>query len=145
MIQAGDGDVSKHNAVAILANPDLAGDDPADELLLNNSPENDGEYNSCPNELYLDHFVDGFNNPVIDPETDHSLNPDACFDGLCPIRTYLTLVPCSQDFENQVPASVTVQFIDHERVRAELLGEHDGHLLGDDPPGRHRRADRHLH
>jgi hypothetical protein len=67
VIQAGDGDVSKHNAVAILANPDLAGDDPADELLLNNTPENDGEYNSCPNQLYLDHFVDGFDNPVIDP------------------------------------------------------------------------------
>ena len=111
VIQAGDGDVSKHNAVAILANPDLAGDDPADELLLNNTPENDGEYNSCPNQLYLDHFVDGFDNPVIDPDTGQSLNPEACDGGLCPIRTYLTLVPCTQDFENQVPASVTVQFV----------------------------------
>lgn len=109
LIQAADGDVSKHNAVAILANPDLAGDDPANELLLNNTPENDGEYNACPNQLYLDHFVDGFNNPVIS-NSDTSLNPNACDDGLCPIRTYLTLVPCSQDFENQVPSSVTVQF-----------------------------------
>lgn len=105
VIQAIDGDVSKHNAVAILANPDLAGDAPANELLLNNTAENDGEYNSCANQLYLNHFVDGTTNGAID-----SLNPEACDDDTCPIRTYLTLVPCSQDFENQVPAEVTVQF-----------------------------------
>jgi len=99
------GDVSKHNAVAILANPDLAGDSPANQLLLNNTPSNDGEYNACPNQLYLDHFVDGTPNPVV-----QSLSPDDCTDGQCPIRTYLTLVPCSEDFENQIPSSVTVQF-----------------------------------
>jgi len=99
------GDVSKHNAVAILANPDLAGDDPANELLLNNTPDNDGEYNSCPNELYLNHFVDGTPDPVT-----QQFNADDCTDDQCPIRTYLTLVPCSEDFENQIPAEVTVQF-----------------------------------
>jgi hypothetical protein len=110
VIKTADGDVSKHNAIAILANPDLAGDAPSNELLLNNTPQNDGEYNSCPNQLYLNHFVDGYDNPVIDPDTGVSLNPAACADGVCPIRTYLTLVPCSQDFENQVPSEVTVQF-----------------------------------
>lgn len=110
VIRSADGDVSKHNAVAILANPDLAGDAPANQLLLNNTPQNDGEYNACANQLYLNHFVDGYNNPVIDPDTGVSLNPDACDGGDCPIRTYLTLVPCSQDFENQVPSAVTVQF-----------------------------------
>jgi hypothetical protein len=109
VIQAADGDVSKHNAIAILANPDLAGDAPANELLLNNTPENDGEYNACPNQLYLDHFVDGFNNPVIDDDAT-TLNATACEGGVCPIRTYLTLVPCSQDLENNIPAEVTVQF-----------------------------------
>jgi hypothetical protein len=110
VIKTADGDVSKHNAIAILANPDLAGDAPSNELLLNNTPQNDGEYNSCPNQLYLNHFVDGYDNPVIDPDTGVSLNPAACAGGVCPIRTYLTLVPCSQDFENQVPSEVTVQF-----------------------------------
>lgn len=110
VIQAIDGDVSKHNAVAILANPDLAGDDPANELALDNTPEHDGEYNSCANQLYLDHFVDGYNNPVISDDDAPSLNPNACAGGVCPIRTYLTLVPCSQDFENNVPSDVTVQF-----------------------------------
>jgi hypothetical protein len=37
-------------------------------------------------------------------------NPIWCAEGDCPIRTYLTLVPCSQDFENQIPGEVTVQF-----------------------------------
>ncbi|MEO8601615.1 MAG: hypothetical protein ABI629_03460 [bacterium] len=99
------GDVSKHNAIAILANPDLAADGEANQLLLDNTAEHDGEYNACPNQLYLDHFVDGTPNPVV-----QSLNPDACTGGQCPIRTYLTLVPCSQDFENNIPAAVTVQF-----------------------------------
>jgi hypothetical protein len=105
VILSSTGDVSKHNAVAILANPDLAGDSPANQLLLNNTPSNDGEYNACANQLYLDHFVDGTPDLVV-----QSLNPDACTDGQCPIRTYLTLVPCSEDFENQLPSSVTVQF-----------------------------------
>ena len=105
LIRTVDGDVSKHNAVAILANPDLAGDAPANELLLNNTPQNDGEYNACPNQLYLNHFVDGVNNPVAGV-----LDGTACEGDICPIRTYLTLVPCSQDFENVVPEDVTVQF-----------------------------------
>jgi hypothetical protein len=105
LIRANDGDVSKANALAILANPDLAGGDPANVLTLDNSPLHDGEYNSCPNTWMLDHFVDGAQDQVVE-----SLNPVWCEDDECPIRTYLTLIPCTQDFENQVPASVTVQF-----------------------------------
>lgn len=105
VIRDWDGDVSKHNAIAILANPDLASADPATELLLDNSVLHDGEYNSCPNQLLLDHFVDGTPNPVV-----QELNPLWCSDGDCPIRTELTLVPCSEDFENVIPSSVTVQF-----------------------------------
>ncbi|MFN8642211.1 MAG: hypothetical protein U0802_11325 [Candidatus Binatia bacterium] len=105
VIQSADGDVSKYNAIAILANPDLAGDFPPNELLLNNTPANDGEYNACPDVLLLDHFVDGTPNPVI---TD--LNPAACVGGDCPIRTYLTVIPCTQDFENAQSTFVTMQF-----------------------------------
>ena len=105
VIRSADGDVSKHNAIAILANPDLAGGDPANELLLDNSPNHDGEYNACPQTTLLNHFVDGADDPVVD-----TFNPIWCADGDCPIRTYLTLVPCTQDFENQQFASVTVQF-----------------------------------
>jgi hypothetical protein len=105
VIRDSDGDVSKHNAIAILANPDLAGGDPANELLLDNSPNHDGEYNACPQTTLLNHFVDGANDPVVE-----ELNPLWCDDDECPIRTYLTLVPCTQDFENQQFDAVTVQF-----------------------------------
>jgi len=106
VIRSGSGDVSKANADAILANPDLAGSEPANQLLLNNSPLNTGEYNACPNTSLLNHFVDGDDNPVIQEFNPVWCDPDAG----CPIRTYLTLVPCSEDFENNVPATVTVQF-----------------------------------
>ena len=110
VIRSFDGDVSKHNAVAILANPDLAGDFPPNQLLLNNTPANDGEYNACPEVLLLDHAVDGTPNTSNGTNVISALNPAACDDEDCPIRTYLTLVPCTQDFENAQPAFVTVQF-----------------------------------
>jgi hypothetical protein len=123
--------VSKYNAISILADPDTASADPSQELLLNNTPntpDNEGEYNSCPNQILLNHFADGASNPVIsavnpDECTDHcdvdtcsitatSCTSDADCEGAdqCPIRTELTLVPCSEDFENIVPGRVTVQF-----------------------------------
>jgi len=105
LIRSDDGDVSKANAIAILANPDLVPGDPSNILRLDNSVLNDGEYNSCPNTWMLDHFVDGATNPVIEEH-----NEAWCSDDECPIRTYLTLVPCTQDFENVSPATVTVQF-----------------------------------
>lgn len=106
-----DGDVSKYSAVGILANPDLANAEPSRELRLDNTEANDGEYNSCPNTLLFNHFTDGAPDLAV-----ANVHPDLCSDnGLdefnsCPIRTELTLVPCSQDFENQIPSSVTVQF-----------------------------------
>jgi hypothetical protein len=131
LLRREDGDVSKYNAISILADPDTASADPSQELLLNNTPntpDNEGEYNSCPNTIMLDHFLDGATNPVI-----AAVNPDECLDlcdtdtctlsgdscttdadcegaDECPIRTELTLVPCSEDFENIVPGKVTVQF-----------------------------------
>lgn len=103
LLRSRSGDVSKANAVAILANPDIPSED--NDLLLDNSVNHDGEYNACPNTWMLDHFLDGVTNPVID-----ELNPVWCTGGDCPIRTYLTLVPCTQDFENAIPERVTVQF-----------------------------------
>ena len=105
LIRSATGDVSKSNAIAILANPDLVPGDPPNALTLDNSDNHDGEFNACPNTWLLDHFVDGDPNPVI-----QEVNPTWCMGSECPIRTFLTLVPCTQDFENDVPASVTVQF-----------------------------------
>lgn len=101
-----DGDVSKYNAIAILADPDRAAGDPATRLDLDSTPNHDGEYASCANTLMLDHFLDGAENVVIE-----ELNNTECpEEGDCPIRTELTLVPCSQDFENILPSRSTVQF-----------------------------------
>jgi hypothetical protein len=132
LLRREDGDVSKYNAITVLANPDLFGGDPVNELRLDNTATNDGEFNSCPNTLLLNHFLDGSDNPVV-----LSLNPaqcvdrcltgtttctisgatcnpangnDDCLGNFCPIRTDLTLVPCSEDLENVVPSRVTVQF-----------------------------------
>jgi len=106
-----DGDVSKYSAIGILANPDLANAEPSRELRLDNTEGSDGEYNSCPNTLLFNHFTDGAPDLAV-----ANVNSSLCTDnGLdefnsCPIRTELTLVPCSQDFENQIPSTVTVQF-----------------------------------
>jgi len=53
------------------------------------------EYNGCPNILILDHFFDGARDPI---------SSDV-------ITTDLTLVPCTEDFLNQLPVKSTVQFL----------------------------------
>ncbi len=104
VIRRTDGDVSKYNAIALLAT-DLVSDD--NVLRLDNPLRNDdeGEVNSCPNSLFLDHFLDGTPDPVVS-----SLNSGECELGDCPVRTVLTLIPCTEDFENLIPGRVTVQF-----------------------------------
>ncbi len=119
VLRSRDGDVSKYNALGIIANPDFASDGDPDELLLNNTANFDGEYNSCSNMVLMDHFADGA--PACPIET--CLTPSnvcsgsgaACAEDsdcpiTCPIRPYLTMVPCQQDLENLIPESVTVQF-----------------------------------
>jgi hypothetical protein len=131
VLRSRSGDVSKYNAISISAS-DRASGDPANILSLDDTPNNDGEYRSCPDTLLLNHFLDGSSNIAVE-----ALDPARCVDiceaslctvsggactadsdcplndsgaSFCPIRTELTLVPCSQDFENIVPGIVNVQF-----------------------------------
>lgn len=53
------------------------------------------EYNGCPNVLILDHFFEGANDPISGDR----------------VSTKLTLVPCSEDFERQVPVTTPIQFL----------------------------------
>src|SRR5262249_34391732 len=96
-----------------------------------------GEYDACPNVLLLNHFADGVTDPVLlefgaGGTCDVGGNPcqkdSDCAEGPCvngpqiedPLSgelslrsatvTDLTLIPCTQDFENAQPATVTVQF-----------------------------------
>jgi hypothetical protein len=114
VIRRADGDVSKYNAISILAFSDLAPAPPERELLLDNTEGNDGEFNSCPNTLLLNHYTDGAPDPAVfssSPAQCGVFNGGTLADaGRCPVRTELTLVPCSQDLENQRFSRSTVQF-----------------------------------
>lgn len=87
-----EGDVSKYNAIGIVGNAEAV---PSNPLLLD-----DVVYNACPAKLILNHFAEGAPDPVADE-----------FEESSSVSTELTLVPCSEDFENQQPTSQTVQFL----------------------------------
>jgi hypothetical protein len=92
------GDVSQYNALSFQGNPSnqvgLA--DPSVDLPLDMTPTNPGGfYSACPAVLLFDHFVEGATDIV---------------DGL-KLSTELTLVPCQENLENQIPSSRTVDFV----------------------------------
>jgi len=91
-----EGDVAKYNAIGIRGNPDVA---PGNPLLLDGG----ATYDACPAKLILNHFASGAPDMVVS-EIIGVDTPSAEF-------TDLTLVPCNEDFENQIPKWVTVQFI----------------------------------
>jgi hypothetical protein len=97
-----------------------------------------GQYNACPDELILNHITEGSTDPVIlasggggrcskdsipcEEDADCGEWGGECEDGprilddsgnfalRSATLTDLTLVPCTEDFENSIPSSVTVQF-----------------------------------
>lgn len=81
-------DVRGYNAIGIQA---IEGANNRDNTLILGS-----EYNGCPNLLLVNHFFDGAQPNVV---------------GGPQIRTDLTLVPCSQDFNFQAPRSVVAQYL----------------------------------
>lgn len=78
-------DISKYNAIAILGNSV----DSNNELLLNNT-----EYNACPENLQFNHIAEGAEAPVFGPGSS--------------VEGRLTLIPCTQNLQTQVPTSVRV-------------------------------------
>jgi hypothetical protein len=125
-----DGDVSKYNAIAIRGNPGAGNNENPNQLNLDWTQNNQGgQYSACPDTLILNHVA--YNAPDLVVEqigscaeacygstngTDGTLCPigNECTGGgkclRCPVTTNLTLVPCSEDIENQQPASSTVSF-----------------------------------
>lgn len=134
-----DDDVSKYNAIGIQGT-DLAGETGNELLLNQplsaDGGEPVGQYNACPNVLLLNHLADGVTDPILyanglggtcSTTAEPCYSDSDCGAGTCQnapqildaadqveLRsatvTDLTLIPCTQNFEEQTPASVTVQF-----------------------------------
>lgn len=99
------GDVSKYNAVGLVGlNTDTNSNDGDLTLCIGGGPRPGcpvgAEYNGCPDTVILNHFAEGATLPAV---------PSAQIPN-SRVGTEVTLVPCTQDFENQVPGSVVVQF-----------------------------------
>jgi len=94
-------DASKYNAIGILG---LDTNDTNNVLCLGGeaSPQCPAgpEYEGCPNQILASHYAEGARNPVVEAQ---SKGPSS-------VATFLTVVPCAEDFEFQIPASVRVQF-----------------------------------
>jgi hypothetical protein len=99
------GDASKYNAIGVLGlNTDLNSNNSDNILCLGGgvtpSCPTGAEYNACPGTVILNHFAENASDPVI----------DLLGNSPSQVNTELTIVPCSEDFENQAPARITVQF-----------------------------------
>ncbi|MGD9763390.1 MAG: hypothetical protein AB7V27_06740 [Candidatus Binatia bacterium] len=90
-------DVAKHNAIGLRGNENNDGDG---ILCLGGEPNDScplgAEYDACPNFWIANHFADDAPDPVID------------FDDDTEVETVWTIVPCTQNFETQVPETVTI-------------------------------------
>jgi len=101
------GDASEYNAIGVQGlNTDENYNDGNNTLCIGggvNPPQcpNGAEYNACPETVILNHFAENASDPAI----------DALGQGPSQVNTELTIVPCSEDFEYQIPAAVTIQFV----------------------------------
>jgi len=95
-------EVAKYNGLGVFGNEN---NDQNGVLCLGGETSEDcphgPEYNACPQTWILNHLAEGAKDPVIgamDPNTDSSVSTD------------ITVVPCEENFETQVPVTVTLQF-----------------------------------
>jgi len=105
----GRAEISEYNAVGVLGlNTDLNSNDSNSTLCLGGGVRpgcrTGAEYNACPQTVILNHFAEGATDPVIEALGNGN-------NGKSNVSSELTLVPCSEDFENQLPPSVVVQFL----------------------------------
>jgi len=96
-------DVRKYNAIGLQATATASA--PTNVLQIGNSTGGDTgkEYEACPSTLILNHLFDGATDPM---SVGLGANSQT---GV--VRTDLTLVPCGDDFLNQIPGRVTAQFL----------------------------------
>jgi hypothetical protein len=98
-IVSADGDASKYNAIGVMGLNTNSNFNDGDDSLRLGGPG--AEYNACPDTVIVNHFAAGAGDPVIDEFAA----------GGSDVRTEMTLVPCTEDFENQIPGQAVVQFL----------------------------------
>jgi len=99
-----DGDVAKYNAIGIEGNRDAA--QPTSPL-----PLDDNIYAACPSKLSIQHPAAGITDV---PFALNGFGLEA--------QTTVTFVPCSEDFENGVPTSSTLQFLVYNEFEERFSG-----------------------
>ena len=91
------GDVAKYNGLGVIGLETL-NDDPV--LCLGGEPTDEcplgAEYNACPDTWILNHAAYGAPDPVLGEDSS--------------IETAITVIPCEQNYETQIPTSVVIQF-----------------------------------
>jgi len=94
-----DGDASKYNAVGLLGEPFSNNGD--NILCLGGGMSDEcptgAEYEGCADDLILNHFAEGADSLLFGPTSR--------------VDTELTIVPCREDFEHQLPIPFNVQFL----------------------------------
>jgi hypothetical protein len=101
-----DGDASKYNAIGVMGlNTNFNVNNSDDTLCLGGgvtpSCPTGAEYNACPDTVIVNHFAAGASDPVIDEFAAAGSS----------VKTEVTVVPCTEDFENQIPGQAVVQFL----------------------------------
>jgi hypothetical protein len=97
--------ISTYNSI------NIQGDNGTSDLVLKldgtpNRPAQDpGEFNACPEAVEFTHFGNGAGNIIVD-----NLSPADCDATGCPVRTEVTVIPCSEDFEGEEGARVPLLF-----------------------------------
>jgi hypothetical protein len=90
-------EVAKYNALGVFGNEN---NDGIGALCLGGEVTadcpNGAEYNACPQTWILNHLSEGAQDPVVGDGSE--------------VITDITVVPCEQNFETQVPVKVTLQF-----------------------------------
>lgn len=106
LLTTDDNDASKYDAIGILGLNTDSGPNNGDNVLCLGggvSPlcPTGAEYNACPQTVLFESFAERAAEPVLTALGERSTQ----------VRTQLTLVPCTENFEQQMPTPVTVQFL----------------------------------
>jgi hypothetical protein len=92
----GSAEISTYNSINIRSADNSAENPSVADL-------NGVEYNACPEALEFTHYAAGASNFVAE-----GLNASACAMSGCPVRTEITVVPCTENFAEPFPEEVAV-------------------------------------